>query len=286
MGSALGWFFPVGLGDCQARSPLCFKHAASPERQLRPCNTFLKCRNIPSCDALGQQTQAQPFSRTPNHPNTPGSSPDAQRHVHQHRGIETALQICASTVPSTKLANEIRDPGFNEDERRGPGKRRDPLLPPLLEPGVVGQCRSTGASTSPSAPPLLPADGLGARLSRAGREEGVGRELLTEHACKAGDPADTVCFLLCHFSTRTEGKGEKKNKKKKIKGRNIWQAGDGLALLSAEKESFLPKGEEGKVDRLPHTCPSGLGSSTHGWQHASCRLGTNRSHLGKTSLFH
>lgn len=65
------------------------------------------------------------------------------------------------------------------------------------------RCRSIG----PSAPRILPADGLGVRLSRAGREEGVGRELLTEHACKAGDPADSVCFLLCHFSTHTEGKG-------------------------------------------------------------------------------
>lgn len=106
----------------------------------------------------------------------------------------------------------------------------------------------------------------------------MGRELLTEHACKAGDPADTVCFLLCHFSAHTEGKGEKK------KGRNIWQAGEGLALLSVEKELFLPKGEEGKAGCLLHTCPSGMGSSTHGWQHMSCRLGHQQESFGEEQI--
>lgn len=64
----------------------------------------------------------------------------------------------------------------------------------------------------------------------------------------------SCCVISAHTQREKGGRG----------GRNIWQAGKGLALLSAEKELFLPKGEEGKAGSLPHTCPSGMGSSTHG----------------------
>lgn len=114
----------------------------------------------------------------------------------------------------------------------------------------------------------------------------MGREIFRQNiACEAGAAADTVCFLLCHFSTHIhrEGKGIKKKN-----SRNIWQAGEGLALLSVEKKPFFPKGEEGEVGWLPHTCPAGMGASTHGWQHASCRLGHQQEPFGekkKTACF-
>lgn len=100
--------------------------------------------------------------------------------AHSPRGMETASQHLINTISSTKPTNGITSPGLNKDER-------DPLPPPTLEPGAVGQCQSicVGAlvpPAAPPAPPVLPADRLGVRLSRAGREEGVGRELLIEHA--------------------------------------------------------------------------------------------------------
>lgn len=95
--------------------------------------------------------------------------------------------------------------------RRGPS--------PL--PALVGQCRSIPGSAAFSSWPR-------AETFPGRQAEGVGRQLATEHACEAVDPADTVCFLLCHFSVHT-------HLKKKKKSRNIWQAGEGLAL-SANKE--------------------------------------------------
>lgn len=151
MGSTLGCFFPVGLGDCQARSPLCFKHAASPERQLRPCNTCPKCRNIPSCDALGQQTQAQPFSRTSNHPNTPWSSPDAQRHVHQHKGIETALQAAPARFPAPNLLMKLETLGLTKMRGGGQASAETPCCLLSLSLELLG---SAGAPVPPPAPRL------------------------------------------------------------------------------------------------------------------------------------
>lgn len=217
----------MGLGDCQAGSLLCFEHAASSAGSVI---CFLDAGTCPALavmlwDNRAMRDLARGHQFTPNTPT-------------QHSSIctttEARKQLCRASWAQFPASNkEMTGPGLKKDEQRGTRQHRDPLPSPLLEPGVVRQhgawvpehwCWSIGASASPSAPPLLPADGLGTRLSRAGREEGVGRELLIEHAGKAGDPADTVCFLLCHFSARThthtyiyttEGKGREGKEKKK-----------------------------------------------------------------------
>lgn len=99
------------------------------------------------------------------------------------------------------------------------------------------------------------------------------------------DPADSlflaVSFHHTHTLTHTQReKGEEGKRKKKKKGRNIWQAGVGLALLSAEKVVFQrERGER-------------AGCHTRAWQGRAAAptagtTGTDWSHLGgaNTSFF-
>lgn len=105
--------------------------------------------------------------------------------AHSPRGMETASQHLINTIPSTKPTNGITSPGLNKDER---GSTKTPCHLPPLSLELLGNARASVLEHwylqqhPPPAAPVLPADRLGVRLSRAGREEGVGRELLIEHA--------------------------------------------------------------------------------------------------------
>lgn len=76
MGSALGLFFQWGLVIVRL-DPCFFLSTLQAHRGSLGPICFLNGRNVPtsSCDALGQQTHAQPHSRTPIHPNTPTIQP-------------------------------------------------------------------------------------------------------------------------------------------------------------------------------------------------------------------
>ena len=91
---------------------------------------LLRCSGAtdPTCD-LAQGPQCTPI---------PQPSPDAQQHVHQHRGVAIALQSLAGTIPSTKPTSEITGSGLNEDEQRGQVGTETPCHHHFLFLGLLG----------------------------------------------------------------------------------------------------------------------------------------------------
>lgn len=141
-------------------------------------------------------------------------------------------------------------------------------------------CWSTGTSSSP--PELLQCFHRPPWSATFPRGQGgeCGQGAFDRTCLKAGIQQTqfvSCCVISSHTYTHTQ---REKGEEGKKPGRNVWQAGEGLALLSAEKETFLGREERGEQ----------AGCHTRAWQGwapapTAGSTGTNWSHSGKNSSF-